>query len=100
MEKISSTVPMTIICSKATEDIKKILLGVQKEHDLPADLMCMILRDVSAYFERERANDYTNAIVQQMAAIEELKKENEALKQTSQLFDSLEGSNDNSINQS
>lgn len=92
---INANVPMTIICSKATEDIKNLLEGVMKEHNLSADLMCMILRDASSYFERMRANDYTNAIIQQTAVIEELKKENEALKATSQLFDNLEGSNDN-----
>ena len=92
---MDANVPMTILCSKATEDIKNLLEGVMKEHDLPADLMVMILRDVSSYFERMRANDYTNAIIQQTAIIEELKKENEALKQASQLFNDLGGSDDN-----
>lgn len=92
---MDANVPMTIVCSKATEDIKNLLEEVMKEHNLPSDLMCMILRDASSYFERMRANDYTNAIIQQTAIIEELKKENEALKQTSQLFNDLEGSNDN-----
>lgn len=92
---MDATVPMTIVCSKATEDIKNLLMDVMKEHDLPADLMVMILRDVSSHFERMRANDYTNAIIQQTAIIEELKKENEALKQASQLFNDLGGSDDN-----
>lgn len=92
---MDAIVPMTIVCSKATEDIKNLLMDVMKEHDLPADLMVMILRDVSSHFERMRANDYTNAIIQQTAIIEELKKENEALKQASQLFNDLGGSDDN-----
>lgn len=93
--ELNSNVPMTIVCSKAVEDIKALLEGIMKEHDISADLMCMILRDASSYFERMRANDYTNAIIQQTAVIEELKKENEALKKASQIFNDLEGSNDN-----
>lgn len=92
---MDASVPMTIICSKATEDIKDLLESVMKEHDLSADLMCMILRDASSYFERMRANDYTNAIIQLTAVNEELKKENEALKKTSQLFNDLEDQDDN-----
>lgn len=92
---INANVPMTIICSKAVEDIKNLLESVMNEHELSADLMCMILRDASSYFERMRANDYTNAIIQQTAVIEELKKENEALKKASQIFNDLEGQNDN-----
>lgn len=91
---INANVPMTIVCSKAVEDIKNLLESVMNEHELSADLMCMILRDASSYFERMRANDYTNAIIQQTAVIEELKKENEALKKTSQIFNDLEGQND------
>lgn len=93
--ELNSNVPMTIVCSKAVEDIKALLEDVMREHDMPADLMCMILRDASSYFERKRANDYTNAIIQQTAVIEELKKENDALKKASQIFNDLEGSNDN-----
>ena len=100
--EIRSNVPMTIVCSKATEDIKNLLENVMREHDMSADLMCMILRDASSYFERMRANDYTNAIIQQMGTIEQqstlneqLKSENEALKKTIQLFENLEGQNDN-----
>ena len=92
---MDASVPMTIICSKATEDIKDLLESVMKEHNLSADLMCMILRDASSYFERMRANDYTNAIIQLTAVNEELKKENEALKKTSQLFNDLEDQDDN-----
>ena len=77
------------------EAARQQLEEVMKEHNLPADLMCMILRDASSYFERKRANDYTNAIIQQTAVIEELKKENEALKKASQIFNEVEGSNDN-----
>lgn len=94
--ELNSNVPMTIVCSKATEDIKNLLRDIMCEHNLSADLMCMILRDASSYFERMRANDYTNAIIQQMATIEQLKNENEALKKTNQLFNDLEGQNDNS----
>lgn len=93
--ELNSNVPMTIVCSKAVEDIKALLEDVMREHDMPADLMCMILRDACSYFERMRANDYTNAIIQQTAVIEELKKENDALKKASQIFNDLEGSNDN-----
>lgn len=94
--ELNSNVPMTIVCSKAVEDIKTILESTMREHELSADLMCMILRDASSYFERMRANDYANAIVQQMATIDLLKNENEALKKTNQLFNDLEGQNDNS----
>lgn len=93
--ELNSNVPMTIVCSKAVEDIKALLEDVMREHDMPADLMCMILRDACSYFERMRANDYTSAIIQQMAAIEQLKSENEVLKKASQLFNDLEGQNDN-----
>jgi hypothetical protein len=92
---MEANVPMTIVCSKATEDIKNILTDVMNEHNLPADLMVMILRDVSSHFERMRANDYTNVIIQQSAFIEELKKENEELKKASELFNDLGGSDDN-----
>ena len=77
---MESNVPMTIVCSKAVEDVKEALEDVMKEHNMSADLMCMVLRDISSYFERMRANDYMNAIVQQSAIIDGLKKENEELK--------------------
>ena len=92
---MDANVPMTVICSKASEDIRTILEGIMKEHNISADLMCMIIRDAASYFERMRANDYNNAIIQLTASVDALKKENEALKATSQLFDNLEGSNDN-----
>ena len=63
MDNIEANVPMTIVCSKAAEDIKKLLVGVMEEHDISADLMCMVLRDTCSYFERMRANDYNNAII-------------------------------------
>ena len=63
-------IPSTIICSKATDDIKTLLEGVLREQGLSADLMCMILRDACSYFERMRANDYANAIVKQTAQIQ------------------------------
>lgn len=94
---IEANVPMTIVCSKAAEDIKKLLVGVMEEHDISADLMCMVLRDACSYFERMRANDYTNAIIQQCSQIERLQKEVEALKKMNGLFNE-EGGNDNTIN--
>ena len=92
---MNANVPMTVICSKASEDIRILLEGIMKEHNISADLMCMIIRDAASHFERMRANDYNNAIIQLTASVDALKKENEALKVTSQLFDNLEGSNDN-----
>lgn len=92
---MDANVPMTVICSKASEDIRTLLEGIMKEHNISADLMCMIIRDAASHFERIRANDYNNAIIQLTASVDALKKENEALKATSQLFDNLEGSNDN-----
>jgi len=68
-------VPSTIICSKATDDIKNFLEGIMKEQGLSADLMCMILRDACSHFERMRANDYANAIVKQTAQIQILKNQ-------------------------
>lgn len=94
---IEANVPMTIVCSKAAEDIKKLLVGVMEEHDISADLMCMVLRDACSYFERMRANDYNNAIIQQCSQIERLQKEVEALKKMNGLFNE-EGGNDNTIN--
>ena len=92
---MDANVPMTVICSKASEDIRTLLEGIMKEHNISADLMCMIIRDAASHFERMRANDYNNAIIQLTASVDALKKENEALKATSQLFDNLEGSDDN-----
>jgi len=95
---IEANVPMTIVCSKASEDIKTLLLGVMDEHDISADLMCMVLRDACSYFERMRANDYNNAIIQQCSQIERLQKEVEALKKMNGLFNNEEGGDDNTIN--
>ena len=63
-------IPSTIICSKATEDIKNFLEGIRKEQGLSYDLMCMILRDACSHFERQRANDYANAVIKQTAQIQ------------------------------
>ena len=63
-------IPSTIICSKATEDIKNFLEGIRKEQGLSYDLMCMILRDACSYFERQRANYYANAVIKQTAQIQ------------------------------
>lgn len=68
-------IPSTIICSKATDDIKNLLEGVMREQGLSADLMCMILRDACSHFERMRANDYANAIITQTAQIQILKNQ-------------------------
>lgn len=95
--EIETNVPMTIVCSKASEDIRKLLVGVMEEHNISADLMCMVLRDACSYFERMRANDYNNAIIQQYSQIERLQKEVEALKQMNGLFEK-EGGDDNTIN--
>lgn len=71
MEEIQvDDIPSTIICSKATEDIKNFLEGIRKEQGLSYDLMCMILRDACSYFERQRANDYANAVIKQTAQIQ------------------------------
>lgn len=94
---IEANVPMTIVCSKASEDIRKLLVGVMEEHNISADLMCMVLRDACSYFERMRANDYNNAIIQQYSQIERLQKEVEVLKQMNGLF-GKEGGDDNTIN--
>lgn len=92
--EINTTIPMTLVCSKATEDIKALLEEVMREHGMSADLMCMILRDASSHFERMRANDYANAIIQQTAVIGQLAEENKALKKASDLFN-MEGEDDN-----
>ena len=96
---MDANVPMTVVCSKASEDIRVLLEGIMNEHNISADLMCMIIRDAASQFERMRANDYNNAIIQLTANVDALKKENEALKATSQLFDNLEGKNDNTAGQ-
>ena len=93
-------IPTTIICSKATSDIKEFLEQIQTEQQLSSELMCMVLRDCCSYFERKRADDYCNAIIKDTAMIQILQQENEKLKQATKLFDDLEAGNDNSENQS
>lgn len=90
--------PATIICSKATADITDFLEQIQNEQQISSDLMCMVLRDCCSYFEKKRADDYCNAIIKQTAQIEVLQKENEKLKQATELFDNLEAQNDNTNN--
>ena len=89
IKQIDANVPMTLICSKACEDLKNILDGVQKEHGLPSDLMVMICRDILAYFERKRANDYCNALIANGAKMDALRKENDALKQLQGFFEGV-----------
>lgn len=99
MEEIRVTnLPATIICSKAVADIKEYLEQIQTEQQLSSDLMCMILRDCCSHFERKRADDYCNSIIQHTAVIQTLKKENDSLKQATGLFENLEASNDNTNN--
>ena len=43
---------------------------IRNEQGLSYDLMCMILRDACSYFERQRANDYANAVIKQTAQIQ------------------------------
>lgn len=93
-------IPATIICSKATEDIRTFLEKIQNEQQLSSDLMCMVLRDCCSYFERKRADDYCNAIIKDFAQIQALKQENEKLKQATKLFNDLEAGDDNTVNQS
>ena len=86
MIEVTANVPTTIICSKACEDLKDTLESVQKEYNLPSDLMVMICRDILAHFERKRANEYCNAIIKQTAENDALKSEIAALKNMSDLF--------------
>ena len=90
-----TNIPTTIICSKATSDIKEFLEQIQTEQQLSSDLMCMVLRDCCSYFEQKRADDYCNAIIKDTAVIQLLQAENEKLKQATKLFDDLEAQNDN-----
>ena len=89
--------PATIICDRALNDIRNYLEQIQLEQQIPSDLMCMVLRDCCSYFEKKRADDYCNAIIQQTAVINQLMKENEALKKASDLFN-MEDSDDNTEN--
>ena len=93
-------VPATIICSKATSDIREFLEQIQNEQQLSSDLMCMVLRDCCSYFERKRADDYCNAIIKDIAQIQLLTQENEQLKKATKLFDNLEAGDDNTVNES
>ena len=100
MENFKVTdIPTTIICSKASSDIKEYLEQIQNEQQLSSDLMCMVLRDCCSYFERKRADDYCNAIIKDTAMIQMLQQENEKLKQATKLFDDLEAKNDNTVNE-
>lgn len=99
MEEIKVTnLPATVLCSKAVSDIKEFLEQIQNEQQISSDLMCMVLRDCCSYFERKRADDYCNSIIQQTAIIQTLKKENDSLKQATGLFENLEASHDNTVN--
>ena len=101
MEEIKvNNVPSTIICSRAVADITVFLEQIMVEQKLSADLMCMVLRDVSSHFERMRADNYSLTIVQNLAHIEALHKENQALKKATELFNMEDTGNDNSENQS
>lgn len=98
--EIRTDIPMTLVCSKAVGDIKDILMNVMVEHEMTADLMCMVLRDCLSHFERLRADDYVEALIKQAATIDALTAENDSLKKTTQLFDDVEGKNDNSDDKS
>lgn len=101
MEEIKvNNVPATIICSRAVADITVFLEQIMVEQQLSADLMCMVLRDVNSHFERMRADNYSLTIIKNLAQIEALQKENEALKKATELFDMEDTGNDNSENQS
>lgn len=86
MNGIDAKLPMTVICSKAVEDITETLEKVQHEHNISSDLMCMICRDLMGHFERKRANEYCNAIINQTAKIDVLEREMQALKQMNDIF--------------
>lgn len=100
MEDIKvNNIPSTIICSRAVSDITSFLEDIMREQNLNADVMCMVLRDVSSHFERMRADDYSMAIIKNMAQVEALKKENEDLKKMTELFNMEEKTHDNSENE-
>lgn len=94
------SVPTTIICSRMVSDVTSYLEEIMATNQISADVMCMVLRDVSSHFERMRADSYSMAIVKNLAQIEALKKENEDLKKVTELFNMEEATNDNSENQS
>ncbi len=89
MKGIDAKLPMTVICSKAVEDITGTLEKVQNEYGISSDLMVMICRDIMGHFERKRANDYCNSIITQTAEIDALKREMDALKQMTGLFEGV-----------
>lgn len=100
MEDIKvNNIPSTIICSRAVSDITSFLEDIMREQNLNADVMCMVLRDVSSHFERMRADDYSMAIIKNMAQVEALKRENEDLKKMAELFNMEEKTHDNSENE-
>ena len=97
MEEIKvENIPQTIICSRAVSDITEYLEQVMVANQISADVMCMVLRDVSSHFERMRADNYSMAIIKNQAQIEALIKENESLKKATELFNMEETTNDNS----
>jgi len=93
-------IPSTIICARAVSDITKFLEDIQNEQGLSSDLMCMILRDACSHFERKRADDYSMAIVKNMATIQLLSEENKKLKEMTELFNTEDNANDNSEHKS
>lgn len=93
-------IPSTIICARAVSDITKFLEDIQNEQGLSSDLMCMILRDACSHFERKRADDYSMAIVKNMATIQLLSEENKKLKEMTELFNTEDNANDNSEHES
>lgn len=92
-------VPTTIICSRAVSDITSYLEEIMAANQISADHMCMVLRDVSSHFERMRADNYSMAIVKNLAQIQALKAENDNLKKATELFNMEETTNDNSENE-
>ncbi len=48
----------------ATQKIKSTMIAFGQENGLSADAMCMILRDVTGFFEAECARVYADNIVQ------------------------------------
>lgn len=91
MNAQDTNLPMTVICSKAVEDITETLENVQTNYGITSDLMVMICRDIMGHFERKRAQAYCNSYIKQNAEIDALKREIDALKQMSGIF---EGVND------
>lgn len=82
-------IPMTLISTKAVEDITKLLEDIQKDNKLPDDLMCIIVSGISAHFERKRADSYANALISKYAQLEKAEKELDNLKKASELFEGV-----------